>query len=354
MKLLPAFINHLPMTIVWFILILLLLLSILFGATLGNVTITLPQVCSVIAGESCGAGTENLYDRRVGDIVWELRLPRLVLAAAAGTGLTVSGIVMQAIVQNPLAEPYLLGISSGASLGAVCAIFMGIGAVWGENALGLCAFLGALLVSALVLFMAHAGGRSHAIKLLLAGMALNAASSAYSGFIVFIGSNKDGMQSVTYWLMGSVANAQWSHLPLLLFVIAAGTLFFWTQSRILNLMLLGDDAALVLGTDIKQYKNLYVTITSLIVGLVVYNAGMIGFVGLMVPHIVRTFAGTNHKYLIPFAALLGAILLVWTDIACRMAVRGLEFPLGVMAALMGAPLFIYLMMKQAYRFGGRS
>ena len=286
------------------------------------------------------------------DIVWQLRLPRIVLAAAVGAGLASSGVIMQAIVKNPLADPYILGISSGASLGATAAILLGIGAFMGENFIGLAAFTGAFAISLLVLFISNLGGRSNSVKLLLAGMALSAVCSAFSSFIVYFANNKEGMQTIAYWMMGSFSGAKWDNLIVIVPIVVVAVLFFWSQSRILNLMLLGDESALTLGTDLHVYRQFYLLISSIIVGFVVYAAGTVGFVGLIVPHVIRMLVGTDHKKLIPVTALAGAFFLVVADTLCRILIPGAELPIGILVAMIGAPCFVYLMVKRTYGFGG--
>ena len=288
----------------------------------------------------------------VHDIVWLLRLPRLVLAALVGAGLASCGVIMQAIVKNPLADPYILGISSGASLGATSAILLGVGAALGPNFVGIAAFIGAFVISLAVLFISNLGGRSNSMKLLLAGMALSAVCGAFSSFIVYFANNKEGMQTIAYWMMGSLAGAQWGELAVIAPIIIASILFFWTQSRVLNLMLLGDESAITMGTDLHAYRQWYLLISSLIVGFAVYSAGMIGFVGLIVPHVIRMFTGPDHKRLLPVAALVGAIFLVVADGLCRVIIPHTELPIGILISMIGAPSFIYLMIKKTYGFGG--
>ena len=288
----------------------------------------------------------------VHDIVWLLRLPRLLLAAFVGAALSVSGVVMQAIVRNPLADPYILGISSGASLGATMAILLGIGVSLGENFVGMAAFIGAFGISLGVLFLSNLGGRSNSVKLLLAGMALSAVCGAFSSFIVYFANNKEGMQTVSYWLMGSFAGAKWNHLAVIAPVVLASILFFWTQSRVLNLMLLGDEAAITMGTDLHAYRQGYLLVSSLMVGFAVYSAGMIGFVGLLIPHVVRMVLGPDHRKLLPASALTGASFLVLADGLCRILIPRTELPVGILISMIGAPCFIYLMGKRAYGFGG--
>ena len=276
-----------------------------------------------------------------------------LLAAVIGAGLAVCGVVMQAIVKNPLADPYILGISAGASLGATAAILLGVGAALGENAVGIAAFLGAFAISLAVLFIANIGGRANAMKLLLGGMALSAVCSAFSSFIVYFANDKEGIQTITYWMMGSLAGAKWEHIALLGGISLLAVLFFWSQSRILNLMLLGDASAITLGTDLHAYRQGYLIVSALVVGFAVFAAGMIGFVGLVVPHVVRMLVGTDHRRLIPVSALVGAIFLVVADGLCRVLIPHTELPIGILIALVGAPAFIYLMVKRTYGFGGQ-
>lgn len=259
---------------------------------------------------------------------------------------------MQALVKNPLADPYILGISSGASLGATMAILLGIGVTLGEDFVGIAAFIGAFAVSLGVLFISNLGGRSNSVKLLLAGMALSAVCSAFSSFIVYFANNKEGMQTIAYWMMGSFAGAKWDSLGVIALVVLVSAAFFWTQSRILNLMLLGDEAAITMGTDLHAYRQAYLLISSLVVGFAVYSSGMIGFVGLIIPHVVRMVAGPDHKRLIPVSALTGAIFLVAADGLCRILIPRMELPIGILISMLGAPCFIYLMIKRTYSFGG--
>lgn len=333
----------------------LLALALFWAASIGTVKLPFSAIWQAVAAQLTGGlPIEAPGQGPVHDIVWLLRLPRLVLAALVGCGLAVCGVIMQAIVKNPLADPYILGVSSGASLGATSAILLGIGAALGPNFVGIAAFFGAFVVSLGVLFISNLGGRSNSMKLLLAGMALSAVCGAFSSFIVYFANNKEGMQSIAYWMMGSLAGAQWPELAVIAPVILLSVLFFWTQSRVLNLMLLGDESAITMGTDLHLYRQWYLLISSLIVGFAVYSAGMIGFVGLIIPHVVRMFTGPDHRRLIPAAALCGAIFLVVSDGLCRVVIPHTELPIGILISMIGAPAFIYLMVKRTYGFGGGS
>ena len=286
------------------------------------------------------------------DVVWLIRMPRIVLAIAVGVGLSVVGIVMQAIVKNPLADPYILGVSSGASLGATLAVVLGIGSSFGSNSLGIMGFIGAFGVSILVLIISNIGERSNSIKLLLAGMALSSVCSSFSSFLVYISDDSQKLKTITFWLMGSLAGAKWNEIVIIMPIIILGVIFFMTQYRTLNLMLLGDEVSITLGTDLHKFRIIYLVITSLMIGLLVYVSGMIGFVGLIIPHIVRMIFGTDHKKIIPISALLGAIILIWADVLSRALIKGTEIPIGIVISIIGSPLFVWLMIKKNYGFGG--
>lgn len=331
-----------------------LLLSLLAAVSFGTVSIPLGQVYEVILEElrALLPGGTAPTGSSVHDVVWLIRLPRLILAVGVGMGLSVCGAVMQAIVKNPLADPYVLGVSSGAYLGASLAMLLGFGGLLGGSAMGMLGCAGALLVSLGVMALANLGGRSNAVKLLLAGTALSAVCSGFSNFFIFLLNDDHAASAVVQWSMGSLAAADWGSNAVIVAVAVLGTLFFWSQYRNLNLMLLGDDCAVTLGTDLHRWRLIYLTVAAVMVGFAVYKAGLIGFVGLLIPHVVRMLFGTDHKKLIPISALLGAIFLVWADVLCRVILPGNELPIGVLTALVGAPVFVYLMARKKYGFGG--
>lgn len=331
-----------------------LVLSLLWAVTIGSVDLAMGDVYRVILYKIFGIGDPEAYGKgSLSDIVWFVRLPRLVLAIGIGIALSVSGSVMQAIVKNPLADPYVLGVSSGASLGATLAILLGVGSFLGSGYVGLVAFAGAFLVSLAVVALANVGGRANSVKLILSGTALSAICGAVSNFVLYvINSSSGAVEAVIRWTLGSLAAAKWETNILMLLVAVAGTLFFWTQHRTLNLMLLGDESAITLGTDLHRWRIVYLLIASLMIGFAVYTAGIIGFVGLIVPHAVRILFGTDHKKLIPISALLGALFLLWADVLCRVLLPRKELPIGILTAMVGAPVFIYLMARKRYGFGG--
>ncbi len=338
------------------VLLAILIISLLVAVTFGTVDIPVRDVYDIIVTKlrhSLLLGDSTWGDGSLFRVVWYIRLPRLILAVGIGMGLSVCGVVMQAIVKNPLADPYILGVSSGASLGATSAIMLGVGQAFGQNSIGIMAFLGAFAISLAVVALANIGGRASSIKLLLAGSALSAVCGAFSSFIVYTANNVEGMRTIQYWLMGALGGATWELNSAVLPVVICGTLFFVSQHRTLNLMLLGDEVSITLGTNLHTWRQFYLLVSSALVGFSVYSAGMIGFVGLVIPHVVRMAVGTDHKKLIPVSALVGAIFMIWADVACRTILPRQELPIGILTSMIGAPCFIYLMIKKRYGFGGK-
>ena len=323
-----------------------LIFSILAAITFGNADLSLKDVYSVIAYKLFHIKSLSAYaEGAVHDVVWLIRLPRVLLALAVGMALSVCGVVMQAIV-------HVLGISSGASLGATLAIMLGIGSFLGGNSVGITAFIGAMITSFAVIAIANMGGKATSAKLILAGMAVSAVCSAFSNFVIYITNDKNAATEVMKWSMGSLAGASWTRVGVMLPVTLVCVAVFWTQYRNLNLMLLGDDVSITLGTDLHRLRTFYLIVASVMIGFAVYCAGVIGFVGLVIPHVVRILFGTDHRKLLPLSALLGASFLIWCDVACRVILKNSEMPIGVLVSIIGAPCFIYLLVRKSYGFGG--
>ncbi|WP_027108655.1 FecCD family ABC transporter permease [Lacticigenium naphthae] len=335
----------------------LIILSVGMGVAVGQVSIPLTESFQILTGKltggAMGEGTA-LSSVAFENIIWQIRFPRVLLALLTGMGLSLAGAVMQTTVQNPLADPYILGISSGASLGATFAIMIGFGgtSILAQLGLSFWAFLGAVTAAFLVLLLSNVGGQVNSIKLVLAGMVLNALFTAFSNFIIYLANDAEGIRSVTFWMMGSLAGASWTTLPLVAIVVLAAFLFFLTQQRILNIMLLGDEAAITLGVNLNFYRKVYLVIASILTGIIVANTGMIGFVGLIIPHIIRGIVGSNHRYFLPLSVFSGALFMVWSDIFSRIILPTVELPIGILTSLIGAPLFIYIFVKKGYEFGG--
>jgi len=342
---------------------LVLIASIVVSVSIGVVDIPYTDVYKIIAynivhkitgvslWDSQGLSSGTLYD-----IVWNIRAPRVFLAAIVGMSLALAGVVMQATVQNPLADPYILGMSSGASFGATFAIAIGAGAVFtgflATTSIAFWAFLGSFVASMAVLGLASVGGRMTSVKLVLSGVIVASVLGAFSNLIVVLAADAEKMQSITYWMMGSFASAQWFKITLPLLVLIICGLYYTTQIRTFNTMLMGDETATTLGVDLAKKRKLYVFITSVLTATAVCFCGVIGFVGLIIPHIVRGITGNNHWKLLPVSCLLGGIFLVWADVLARTVLNGGELPIGIITAVCGTPIFAYIMIKRSYNFSG--
>ena len=281
----------------------LLVLTAVFAVSAGSVFIPAGDTLAIITAKL--TGSVPAADPAVTDIIWSLRVPRVLLAMTAGAGLALAGVVMQASVQNPLAEPFILGIASGASVGATLAILIGSAAIpFGVPG---CAFVGAILATLAVLILAGMHRRVSTVKLVLAGAAISALCIAVTNFIVYMAADAEGMQSAAFWTMGSLADAKWHSLFLPVLIVTALAVYFLSQLRTLDVLLLGEELAVTLGIDASAKRRLYMGLLALLTGVLVATCGIIGFVGLVVPHLVRSFTGASHRRLLP-AALIGAPL----------------------------------------------
>lgn len=331
----------------------LLAVSLCWAVTFGSADLTVRQVYGVLVHRLFGSSYAG--NPMVGDIVWYVRLPRLILALGAGMALSLSGAVMQALARNPLADPYILGMSSGAALGATLGLLFGLGSgFFGAGAVGALAFIGAFSTACLVMALAHLGGRPGPVKLLLAGAALSSLCSAVSNLLIYLTGTADAARRVMFWTMGSLAGANWGSNWVLLLLASVSAVFFTLNARKLDLLALGDETALSLGVNPAAVRPVYLLISSLLVALSVYTGGLIGFVGLVVPHGVRLVFGSAHRRLIPLTAVCGALFLLWADVLSRVALKGAELPIGLITALVGAPWFIVLMARSRGGFGGDS
>ncbi|EGO65500.1 FecCD family ABC transporter permease [Acetonema longum] len=326
-------------------------LSILLAVCVGIVPISPAEACHIILYKIwtwAGGDTVHQFSPVHADIIWQLRLPRVLMAAVTGAGLALCGAVMQASLQNPLAEPYILGISSGASLGAVFAILVGASAF----GIPFWAFTGAAVASLLVILLSG-GGPLSSVKMVLAGAIANTLFTAAANFIIYAAGSAEGIRTVAFWTMGSLAAAKWPSLLLPALAVTVSCLFFLSQHRTLNALLLGEETAVTLGIDAAHVRRIYFTITALMTGLIVASCGVIGFVAFVVPHIMRGLAGSDHKRLTPAVILAGALFLTWADVLARTALASGEVPLGIITALIGGPFFMYILWKQSYSFNNR-
>ncbi len=330
------------------LLILLFITSIILGISFGAVDIPPYDVYRVFLYKVFGIKIGNLdeiLNSTVFDIIWGVRMPRVLLGAFAGMALAMVGVIMQATIQNPLGDPYILGLSSGASLGATFSILIGFSGVLSSFGAPLGAFLGALMASIFVYFLARIGGRITPFKMILAGMVISSICSSLTSLIIFLSKDNEGIRTVNFWMMGSLAGAEWSNIVLPIAISVIPLIYFFTQYRNLNLMVLGDETSITLGLNIEKHRKIYMILSSLITGVIVSVCGTIGFVGIMIPHIVRLIFGTDHKTLLPFSALVGAIFLIWADVIARCAITNMELPIGIITSVIGAPFLLWLMVK---------
>ncbi|MGL4745630.1 MAG: FecCD family ABC transporter permease [Dermatophilaceae bacterium] len=276
-------------------------------------------------------------------IVWDFRLPRALLGAVVGAGLALVGAVLQATVRNPLADPYLLGVSSGAAAGAVLALALGLTSA-GVTMSG-AAFAGALVATAALYALARRGGRVTPIRFVLAGVALAYLFQAIYSYVL-ISTDPRSAQSTLFWLLGSLGSADWSDLGIPAAALVAGSIALLAQARALNALIVGDETAVSLGLDVNRLRLQLLLLTSLLVGVMVSVSGAIAFVGLIVPHAVRLVVGSDHRRLLPISALVGASFLVLVDLAARTIAEPTEIPLTVVTSLVGVPFFLWLLRQR--------
>lgn len=325
----------------------LLFFSLTTAMVLGAVPIGWKAVLSIIfeslTSVRMADGLEIIPVHR--DILLQIRAPRVLLAAAVGSSLAVAGAVFQGLFRNPMADPYVIGISSGAALGAVFAMLGGYSfAVGGFGAVPLFAFAGGIITIVLVYSMARIGRVVPVMTLLLAGIAVSAFLSALVSLLTYFAGEK--LHMVVFWLMGGLGGATWYQVRVMMPYALIGYICVSIFSRDLNALLLGEETAGHLGVDTEKVKKILLTGASLLVAAAVSTSGIIGFVGLVVPHFVRLAAGPDHRFLIPASALLGASLLIATDTLARTIIAPTELPVGIITALIGAPMFVYLLKKR--------
>jgi iron complex transport system permease protein len=318
-----------------------LALSVAVAITIGPADLALGDVYAVVA-EHLGAGRAHVTAIEEG-IVWELRLPRTALAAICGAGLAICGAILQALLRNPLADPFVLGISSGASTGAVLVVVTGVGG--GAVALSTGAFAGALAAFALVLALAAVAGGGPD-RVVLAGVAGTQLFAAVTTFVVFSSADAEQTRGVLFWLLGSLSGADWGDVALCGAVCAAGLLLCVTRSDALDAFAFGRDAAASLGVEVGRVRALLLAVTALLTAVLVSAAGAIGFVGLVLPHAARIVVGPVHRRLLPVTALAGAVFLVWVDTAARTLFDPQELPVGVVTALLGVPAFALILARR--------
>jgi iron complex transport system permease protein len=307
-----------------------------FGRTLAIIGSRIPLINHWVAPDQ--------LDQTAVIIILKLRLPRILLAGLLGAGLAVAGVAYQGIFKNPMADPYVLGISSGAALGAAVALVLGLETSFcGFGLVSIAAFGGGLLTMLLVYNIARVGARTPAVTLLLAGVAVNFFLTAVMSLLMTF--RREQIERIVMWTMGSVATANWREVGLILPVVVLAIGIVMIFARDLNVILTGDETAQSLGVAVEKVKKTLLAVGTLMVAVLVSVSGIVGFVGLIVPHLIRLLVGPDHRVVIPLAALVGALLLIGCDTLARIMVPPNEIPLGIITAILGVPFFLFIIVK---------
>ena len=328
----------------------LLVVGMMLSALLGQLDVSPSEVVGSLLR---AVGIPNPWapdDPVVESSLWVVRFPRIVMAIVVGAALATAGAVMQAIFGNPLAEPGVVGVSSGAALGAAIAISLGLTA-FGEYGVAVLAFLGGLGATLLVYFVSRANGRTEVVTLLLTGIAVNAFAGAGLAFVLFATSTANREQ-IVFWQLGSLGGSLWREVLVVAVVAVAGVIVSIVLGRRYDLLALGERNARHLGLDVERLRLVSIVVVALLTGVAVAFVGIIAFVGLVVPHVMRMLLGPRHRGLIVFSALGGAVLMLAADLLARTVVSGAELPIGMLTSLVGGPFFFFLLWRQRRRSGG--
>ena len=329
----------------------LLMLCALAGLMVGSVSIPAPTALAILVHWLSGGWLMAPDWREAYEIIIvQTRIPRVILAAVVGASLGVSGMVIQAIVRNPLAGPSILGVSSGAATGAVVVMRFGL-LVFGAFTLHIAAFLGGLAALSVVFWIARTGGQMTPTRLVLAGVAMGAVLSALTSLLVLTSPDPQLAARVLFWTLGGFGSAQWALLPIPVAALAVGLAVMLAQARQLNLLMSGDESAVALGLDVERFRRTMFVLTAALTGITVAVSGVIGFVGLIMPHIVRLMVGADHRRALPAVALAGASFTIAADLVARSIIAPLELPVGIVTALVGGPFFIWLLRRDARALG---
>lgn len=327
----------------------LLLGGVVLSGMLGQLAISPGEVLGSVL-RAVGIHGAAAPDPIAESTLWVVRFPRIAMALAVGSALAVAGAVMQAIFGNPLAEPGVVGVSSGGALGAALAIVLGVTAL-GSATLALFAFVGGLLATMLVYFVSRANGRTEVVTLLLTGIAVNAFSGAGLAFLLFV-ANSGSREQIVFWQLGSLNGSRWNEVAIVAVVTALGTAAAIVLGRRYDLLALGERNARHLGVNVEALRVGSIVLVALLTGVAVAFCGIIAFVGLVVPHVMRMAIGPAHRPLIIASAIGGGVLLVFADLLARSVVAGADLPIGLLTSLIGGPFFFFLLFRQRRRSGG--
>ena len=328
-----------------FILCLILCISLVTALQFGANFIPLDQIISALMSIIDPNAKASMTDT----IITDIRLPRLIYSVLTGIGLSLVGLLMQTVTRNALADPYVLGVSSGASTGAVFAIIMGGLPFLGQYNTPIFAALGAAL--SIILVLLCVGKSNSPVKLILIGMGMTGVFSALTMMIIYGAKHEAQVRSAMFWLLGSFAGIQWSDLPLTAIIVILFILYIYMFNQDLDVLLLGNHEAAQMGLSVKQLQLSIVIISSIVIATLVSKVGVVGFIGLIIPHLARIVGGPKHKHTLLFSALIGSIVMIWSDVLSRALYSPEEIPIGVLTSLLGAPLFIWIIMNR-YKHNG--
>ncbi len=328
-----------------FVLCLILCISLVTALQFGAKFISLDQIISALMSMIDANTTASMTDT----IITDIRLPRLIYSVLTGIGLSLVGLLMQTVTRNALADPYVLGVSSGASTGAVFAIIMGGLPFLGQYNTPIFAALGAAL--SIILVLLCVGKSNSPVKLILIGMGMTGVFSALTMMIIYGAKHEAQVRSAMFWLLGSFAGIQWGDLPLTAIIVILFMLYIYTFNQDLDVLLLGNHEAAQMGLSVKQLQLSIVVISSIVIATLVSKVGVVGFIGLIIPHLARIIGGPKHKHTLLFSALIGSIVMIWSDVLSRALYSPEEIPIGVLTSLLGAPLFIWIIMNR-YKHNG--
>lgn len=341
-------------TLIYSMLIASLFLAIVFSLSLGAMQIPFQQVLLIMA-KSIGFFSNVSTDPVNEGVMYMIRMPRVLLGILVGAALGISGAAVQGIFRNPLAEPGLIGISAGASLMAVVIIsletllFAGLSHMLGYYLLAFGAFAGAGIAAMLVYILSRTNGQPNVATMLLAGIAINALAGALTGMITYL-STEQQLRTITFWMMGSLGGATWENVLCLMPFVLIPVIGLPFLGKGLNAFSIGESQAELIGLNPNRIKLLVVLLSTMAVGASVAVSGIIGFVGILVPHMVRLLAGVDHKFVLPASTLLGALVLTLADLLSRILAQPIELPIGVITALLGTPLFLYILIRDKKKF----
>jgi len=332
------------------------ILALILSVLVGSVSINSAWIGEILVNRITGREIfERTWENGTESIIWTIRFPRVLMAFLVGAGLSLSGILMQALTKNALADPYVLGISSGASAGAVAVIMYGFFSAFGNFHITVGASLGAVISIVIALRVSSIHNRITPTQLVLSGIAVSAFFSAITNTMIYYNkTGSDKVRTAMYWMMGSLSGATWPKVIYIFFafLICLIVLSFFCSS--LDVLMMGDDAASTLGLNLRRTRLSVIAICTILTGAIVSVSGVIGFVGLLIPHITRSIVGSKHARLIPASVIVGGTFVILCDVLCRVLVAPEELPLGVVTAFFGAPFFLFLIRKSGQKFGGAS